>query len=654
MLIKEFAEHILFSDSLEDKLVEAAGFSDEHRESNKKIPENPARPRRLIFSGEKTKLAPAEQLSEPAHAAQLLHSFANHELLALELMALVLLRFPNADTKFRRGLVATMQDEQRHLNLYMTRIKELGFEFGDFPVNEYFWNLLHQTQSPLDFVTHMSLTLEQANLDFASHYIRVFKSLNDHQTAEILETVHQDEIRHVSHGLVWFDRWRDNKQSRWQAYQRLLRHPMTPAKAKAMEFDEVSRKKAGIDPDFMDNLRFYRHSKGRSPDIYVFNPSFESELASKDFNAPKASKLIENDLAILMLFLAKQDDVCMVNQTPSSSYFKQLEAAGFNWCQVCNDWQELKTRRTGKLIPWGSSPSVYKNIPNSPSYFPRDLASKVNIKKRLVELETPYNVGSIVNSTDEISTLLAANKESSFVIKSPFSTSARSRIKIDASKAISEHQIAWLEKNFSLHKQLVIEPWLKKCFDYSLLFKRQAKRLKYLGHSFFFTDSRGQYKGHYLGNKNYFDIDLRALHSLDAISHSRKLVESILNSNDYEGHLGADGLIFQNHGQKLFALVEINPRYTMGHIALQLEKRILSSVPACWLHLSLKEVQAEGYSDFKELSESFSASFPIVLKDNKLESGIVFTNDPLTSQNHISFLLVGEKACKKLKIIEKD
>lgn len=59
-----------------------------------------------------------------------MHFLANHELLAAELMALVLLRFPDAPKRIPgRGLRA-MQEEQAHAMMYVRRMKDCGIAFG--------------------------------------------------------------------------------------------------------------------------------------------------------------------------------------------------------------------------------------------------------------------------------------------------------------------------------------------------------------------------------------------------------------------------------------------------------------------------------------------------------------------------------------------
>ena len=117
-------------------------------------------------------MPPIAGMRDPAQRVRILHALANHELQAIELFAWALLAFPDAPLAFRRGLVAILADEQRHLALYTERLAALGTGFGDQPVTGHFWNKLDHLADPLAFVCAMGLTFENANLDFAGDYAR--------------------------------------------------------------------------------------------------------------------------------------------------------------------------------------------------------------------------------------------------------------------------------------------------------------------------------------------------------------------------------------------------------------------------------------------------------------------------------------------------
>jgi hypothetical protein len=179
MELREFAERVVFGTTLEDKLFRPETFTDTRPGSAWESPVAPGRPDVLRFkapgSATTTDSFPGlHRLDHGSERGKVLHFFANHELLATELMALVLLRFPDAPPAFRRGVLKTLQDEQDHVRLYLERMKACGVVFGELPVSGYFWRSVAPMRSPMDFVSGLSLTFEQANLDFSKTFGRAF------------------------------------------------------------------------------------------------------------------------------------------------------------------------------------------------------------------------------------------------------------------------------------------------------------------------------------------------------------------------------------------------------------------------------------------------------------------------------------------------
>ncbi|MCH8157225.1 MAG: DUF455 family protein, partial [Nitrospinae bacterium] len=132
MNVREFAQRVLLADSLEDKLefVDVEKLTDDERGNAIEALVEPGRPldlRMRLKGGEHSLAKPnISEVSNDEERGRLLHFFANHELLATELMALVLLKFPNAPSEFRRGVLKTLKEEQRHTRWYIERMKECG------------------------------------------------------------------------------------------------------------------------------------------------------------------------------------------------------------------------------------------------------------------------------------------------------------------------------------------------------------------------------------------------------------------------------------------------------------------------------------------------------------------------------------------------
>src|SRR5215472_16539095 len=197
MELRDFAERVLFATTLEEKLQSPADVTDDFPGSPLLTPSTPNRPAELRFKPQgsgKADFPGVHRLEREQERGRLLHMFANHELLATELMALALLRFPDAPASFRRGLWQTLRDEQAHTRLYIERMRACGIHFGELAVSGYFWRVVSNMESPLDYVTRLSLTFEQANLDFCRHFAGEFQTIGDGETAKILDRIYRDEI----------------------------------------------------------------------------------------------------------------------------------------------------------------------------------------------------------------------------------------------------------------------------------------------------------------------------------------------------------------------------------------------------------------------------------------------------------------------------
>src|SRR5712671_2598414 len=137
MELRDFAEQVLFATTLDEKLQWPEVITDNRPGSQLVTPDAPGRPAELRFKPQgsgKADFPGVHRLERAGERGRLLHFFANHELLATELMALLLLRFPDAPAAFRRGVFQTLKDEQRHTSLYVQRMRECALQFGELPV----------------------------------------------------------------------------------------------------------------------------------------------------------------------------------------------------------------------------------------------------------------------------------------------------------------------------------------------------------------------------------------------------------------------------------------------------------------------------------------------------------------------------------------
>jgi uncharacterized ferritin-like protein (DUF455 family) len=254
--IREIAERILLADSLEVKLKRiSTGLSDQGPGHPVRHP-LPGRPEQLRFALRRTAPAMPKRgaLRDQKKRAVAHHILANHELQALEVMAFVLLAFPDAPEEFRRGMIAIMADEQRHTRMHVDRAAELGLTFGQLPVNDYIWAKSQAFESVLDYLAGLPLTFEGRNLDHTLEFEAYFDEVGDKRSADILRAIHHDEIGHVRFGLTWLRRLKPIEQSDWDAYVAHLHWPLRAEKSVGDELHREPRLRAGMTDDFLDRL----------------------------------------------------------------------------------------------------------------------------------------------------------------------------------------------------------------------------------------------------------------------------------------------------------------------------------------------------------------------------------------------------------------
>lgn len=664
--MRDWAEQVLYGQRLTDKLAPLTGVEQ---------PPGPALARPPVFPGRPPELARAgaERLSFPRHAqlvdprmrGQVLHFFANHELMALELMALVLLRFPDAPEPFRRGIAQILQEEQRHFTAYLNRMAELGVALGEVPASDYFWNVAADVASPMDFLCRMSLTLEQANLDFAVEYAALFRRLGDEATAAVLDQVHVDELGHVRFGLHWLRRWKDPQQSDWQAWTEHLRFPLTPNRARGNQYHPEVRAQLGFDADYIERLSVAAASKGRPSDVYWFEPACEDIVAGRAEQSARV-RALKRDLEGCMLFLAGADDIVLVERAPATSFLAGLQAHGVVLPELLTQKGSLRAtlgeRQVRRLCPWGWTPGVdaegLRGPPQRWSDGWRALYAKTEAARQLgrliAELQSPRLcppevVGQVATDERELHAALERWSDQKMVVKGAFSASGRERVFIDG--AIRPADYLWMTEALRRGQPLVVEPWLERVLDFSYQIE-VGETARYLGRSRFLTTARGRYEGAVLGrfSAGLSPELLRFLQGDGAEPRWLAQVETALvrqlggwaRSLGYRGPLGVDALVYAGpDGLRLKPIVEVNPRYTFGRIALSLERRLQAGQTGFFRLVRVGELRRQGFAGGAAWAAALLDQHPLLTEGDKLVRGAFFPTDPRVATDVCTVVGVG-------------
>ncbi len=201
--------------------------------------------------------------------ARCLARFAHHELMAVELFAWALLRWPALPVSIRRGWLATLADEQRHCSMYLERLRAHGSRLEEHVLSDYFWKhapaIAASPHGPSAFLCAMGLTLEQANLDFTLLYRDGFREAGDEQTARVCQHVHDDEVVHVRRAWIAFGEISPDDADAVDGYAEAVPFPLAAARAKGRRFDVAARRRAGLSDRFIEHVRVARSSAELAP-----------------------------------------------------------------------------------------------------------------------------------------------------------------------------------------------------------------------------------------------------------------------------------------------------------------------------------------------------------------------------------------------------
>jgi uncharacterized ferritin-like protein (DUF455 family) len=717
MELRAFAERVLFATSLEDKLLAPADITDENPGSPIAAPPAPGRAAGLRFklarSHATADFPGLHRLEQEQERGRLLHFFANHELLATELMALVLLRFPDAPSDFRRGVLQTLRDEQRHTAWYVARMKQCGIQFGDLPVSGYFWRAISGMENPMDYVAGLSLTFEQANLDFCRHFAHGFSRVGDTPTAKLLDRIYHDEIGHVAYGLKWFRRWKDPKLSDWDAFCRQLRFPLSPQRAKGFSLNVEGRRAAGLEAAFIAELDVFSQSKGRTPSVFLFNPFAEGYLArGQAFTPVKHQVLLAADLANLPQFLCRQDDLVLTSNRPSVEFLSSIKQAGFalpefvqlpvgprcRGGEVPNLPPIPRDRKLGSLRPWAWGPDslevlapLFPQVTGEPDCKPEKrfnpkiaaLYSKAwsaGFLKRFLDrpsqfpadrpaatwadepwLCTLHEVGVVVKNVPDALAVIArirARGHHKVVAKQALGLAGHNALRLWEPE-LTAAQRRWLEQSLEQGIEIVVEPWLEREVDFSIQLEMGAEGLKLRGFTGLINDLRGQFQANWAAPNFARGVPAPVLERFPAPADAPRRLQCLcqdllralddeLRSSGYRGPVGVDAFVYRDaQGRsRLKPVVEVNPRYTMGRLTLELMQRTCPGSHGLFRLVNLSQMRAEGFADFPAYAAARRAQAPLVLEGEpvpRIRSGLVCLNDPAHAQVCLATFCVSTK-----------
>ena len=266
------------------------------------------------------------------------------------------------------------------------------------------------------------------------------------------------------------------------------------------------------------------------------------------------------------------------------------------------------------------------------------------------------------------------------VFKLDLSASGRGQRLFETDSSLSQSDEAWLRSVFKASENgtfaskagfaqqaiAVLEPELERVVDLSFLWDvRLAKGdsvqelaiddqmsedsengialTKYLGWTRTLVTAGRKYTGSRLSmpfvdcvpEVRQFLLANRA-EKLEAISNwIAPRLASELYSRNFSGYFGVDAFLFRGSGGELLVkpVVEFNPCMTMGHVALELQKKVAPGV--------VSEFRILAESQWRQLPDSIKEAPLTTIKDGRWSSGIIRLSEVDENTKLVPFVLIG-------------
>lgn len=297
------------------------------------------------------------------------------------------------------------------------------------------------------------------------------------------------------------------------------------------------------------------------------------------YRRSQAYDLLNRRLAPHLLWLAERGDGLLMPEPWSESLKAEATRRGVELVSAEHSREQVARIFT----PWGWTQSALavgaKSEAQILNSIPFDIIARVNSKLWSHQLEKELGCllpGAAIASTfaelEAAVALCCLRPSDKWVIKSPFGFAARERV-LGRGPTLDQPQAVWSQRRFAANETLIFQPWLEVVREYGVVLEIAPDgTFEMLGISDLQTNGAGTGKGYMLGRPP-------ASHRLTELeSFARKVCERLFE----EGYYGPVGMDALEHREGFHPILEINARYTMGFVALAVERALKPSTPTFW------------------------------------------------------------------------
>jgi hypothetical protein len=204
-------------------------------------------------------------------------------------------------------------------------------------------------------------------------------------------------------------------------------------------------------------------------------------------------------------------------------------------------------------------------------------------------------------------------------------------------------QRQWMVHALGHDRQLVVEPWLERELDFSVQLEMGPRGLTLCGYTGLGTDHKGQFLANWAEADHAVSLPANVAALFPAqpdISGCLQrlyreifaLLETELQAVGLVGPVSLDALVYRTpQGDcRLKPVVEINPRYTMGRLTVELMKHACPGTCGLFRLVTRSQARTEGFADLSSYARSLGQRVGL-----RLEGDRVPKHDVLNSHDRV-------------------
>ncbi|MCA1592056.1 MAG: hypothetical protein LC754_05280 [Acidobacteria bacterium] len=314
--------------------------------------------------------------------------------------------------------------------------------------------------------------------------------------------------------------------------------------------------------------------------LWHMNADFEMELAhpAGTYRRLPPADALNRRLAPQLLWLARHGDALLLEEPWPDSLKAEARRRGVELVAP----SRAGNQSARVFTPWGWTPSaVCAGEEAGALVRPLDFETVARVNSKLwshaleVELGIALPGATVASTFEELQEAVARacpRAGDKWVIKSQFGFAARERV-LGRGPSIDEPQAKWSRRRLNKGERLIFQPWLDVIREYGVVLEiSDGGACEIPGVSDLQTNGAGTGRGYILARPP-------ASHRLRELERIARVVGERLFTEGYYGPAGIDAL---EHSGGLHPLLEINARYTMGFVAVAVERELKPSEPVFW------------------------------------------------------------------------